>query len=315
MNIRNFYQLIFGILTFIPGVYNLRAKKLGSGGSYSARYCYSVWMRHIISMTDKNSQFLNKKIVEIGPGDTLGVGLMGLLLGAKKYYAFDTVQFANVEKNLKIFNELVSLIQNKTKIPDNNEFPRMQPLINKYDFPENIYTDDFIKSCLHNDKIIKIRDSIINQNKKNSIIHYITPNKPKTFDIEKEIDLIISQATLEHVDDLLSMYKNFKKWISPNGIMSHSIDFKSHGYARSWDGHWSISNFRWFLMRGKRPYFINRKPLSTHLFFHSKYNFKIINKILINKDPILKDNEYNKSINLNQLDKKTSGAFIQSKLN
>ena len=40
MSLRHFLQIVFGILTFYTGIYNLRAKKLGSGGSYSARYCY-----------------------------------------------------------------------------------------------------------------------------------------------------------------------------------------------------------------------------------------------------------------------------------
>ena len=38
------------------------------------------------------------KIAEIGPGDSIGVGLLALLLGVEKYYAFDVVKFANVEK-------------------------------------------------------------------------------------------------------------------------------------------------------------------------------------------------------------------------
>ena len=43
----------------------------------------------------------------------------------------------------------------------------MQPLLKKYDFPENIYTDDFIdKSCLHNDKIIKLETQLLIKIKK-----------------------------------------------------------------------------------------------------------------------------------------------------
>ena len=48
MELRHIGQLFFGIATFIPGVYNLRSKKNGSGGSYSARYCYSVYLRHMV---------------------------------------------------------------------------------------------------------------------------------------------------------------------------------------------------------------------------------------------------------------------------
>ena len=41
------------------------------------------------------------------------------------------------------------------------------------------------------------------------------------------------------------MYENMSNWLKDKGIISHSIDFKSHGYAPTWDGHWSISDFRW----------------------------------------------------------------------
>ena len=56
MNFRNYLQLIFGILTFIPGVYNLRGKLKGSGGTFSARYCYAVWFRHLISIYEKTGK-------------------------------------------------------------------------------------------------------------------------------------------------------------------------------------------------------------------------------------------------------------------
>lgn len=39
-------QIIKGIVTFIPGMNQFRAKK--TGGTDSARYCYSVWLRHLI---------------------------------------------------------------------------------------------------------------------------------------------------------------------------------------------------------------------------------------------------------------------------
>ena len=88
-------------------------------------------------MDNKKNNF-DKIVAEIGPGDSLGVGLMSLILRAKKYYAFDTVEFANIEQNLKIFNGLISLIKNKTNVPDNIEFPRMQPKL-RINFLKFIY--------------------------------------------------------------------------------------------------------------------------------------------------------------------------------
>lgn len=46
--------------------------------------------------------------------------------------------------------------------------------------------------------------------------------------------------------------------------MSHSIDFSSHGTARTWDGHWTFSDVEWRLIRGRRRYLINRAPYSAH---------------------------------------------------
>lgn len=39
-------QLIYGVASFVPGVIRLCAK--GTGGTDSARYCYSVWLRHLV---------------------------------------------------------------------------------------------------------------------------------------------------------------------------------------------------------------------------------------------------------------------------
>ena len=58
MRLRSIAQLFFGIATFIPGVYKLRSKKNGSGGSYSARYCYSVYLRHMVMAKKSNFSVL-----------------------------------------------------------------------------------------------------------------------------------------------------------------------------------------------------------------------------------------------------------------
>ena len=42
-------------------------------------------------------------IAELGPGDSIGIGLAALLTGANIYYAFDIIQFASNQMNLKNF--------------------------------------------------------------------------------------------------------------------------------------------------------------------------------------------------------------------
>ena len=65
----------------------------------NSRYCYSVWLRHL-SIINENGLDTNPNIVaELGPGDSIGMGLMALLTGSSKYYALDIVEKTNVKQN------------------------------------------------------------------------------------------------------------------------------------------------------------------------------------------------------------------------
>jgi hypothetical protein len=75
------------------------------------------------------------------------------------------------------------------------------------------------------------------------------------------VEMIFSQAVLEHVDDLRGTYAAMASWSTPTGFLSHEIDFRSHGLARDWDDHWTIPDRQWRVIRGRRPYLINRAPL------------------------------------------------------
>ena len=54
------------------------------------------------------------------------------------------------------------------------------------------------------------------------------------------LDLVFSQATLEHVDGLPDVYRAMYDWLKPGAYMSHQIDaFKCQGElnARDWTVH------------------------------------------------------------------------------
>ena len=103
----NARQLATGILSYVPGMNNFLLRR--TGGTESARYCYSVWLRHLI-MAYKNGLKSHPQIIaELGPGDSLGMGLAALLSGAELYYGFDVVRYAHPKTNLSIFKG--SLVQ------------------------------------------------------------------------------------------------------------------------------------------------------------------------------------------------------------
>ena len=119
------------IISYIP------LKIIGTGGSNNARYCYSVWLRHLISLKSNCDDFVIPKVVgELGPGDSIGIGIAALISGADKYYALDVIKFANPKRNLKIFEDLVELFKKQADIPSEKEFPDLHPYLNSYEFPE-----------------------------------------------------------------------------------------------------------------------------------------------------------------------------------
>jgi len=66
MKLRHIAQLLFGISTFIPGVYKWRSKKTGSGGAYSTGiYVLLLLLKGYPNVhgLDINKKF-NKKILE-----------------------------------------------------------------------------------------------------------------------------------------------------------------------------------------------------------------------------------------------------------
>jgi len=311
MKIRHIAQLLFGIATFIPGVYQTRSKKNGSGGSYSARYCYSVYLRHMV-MANQNKLPTNPLVVaELGPGDSLGIGLMALLLGSEKYYAFDVVKFANIPGNLQVLDELICLLRNREGIPDDDEFPRVCPKLENYNFPEEIYSKEYLEKCLSDSRVSKIRESI---GRSDGMVQYKAPWINSCNVVKKSVDMIISQAVLEHVDDLGPAYKAMYEWLNKGGFMTHCIDFKSHGKSDGWDGHWKMPDWYWFLLRGARPYFINREPFAVHeqIMKKNKFNIMFVKRVI--SEPSFSSNKLNaKFKNISEKDRETSGVFIQVK--
>lgn len=101
------------------------------------------------------------------------------------------------------------------------------------------------------------------------------------------------------------------RWLKKGGYSSHQVDFKSHGYAKLWYGHWCYSDFKWKVIKGKRPYLLNREPLSTHLTMQPNYGFEVLNVLRIRSaTPALREKLAKKFANISEEDLITSSAYI-----
>ena len=297
---KEYYRTVVKIIRGIDPTF--KQNYIGTNGAVSFRYCYSVFMRHIVHLFKSGMLKIPNRVAEFGPGSSLGTGLCAILAGAKEYYAFDLVECADNKSNLEVFDGLTALFKAKAPIPDNREFPEVRPLLDDYSFPSHIFDDNVLRENLSNERVDLIVKTLTEGKNvsDNIIIKYIVPWENYS-GIYPEVDLIFSQAVLEHVDNLERFYTVMYNILAPGGFISHDIDFRSHGETYEWNGHWAISDKKWKKIRGGRPYIINREPLSTHLQLFEKNGFQIKVKI-----PSLGSNERGSSIRR----KKLAGKYI-----
>jgi hypothetical protein len=300
--------ILSGLSTYIPW-YDHQGF---TGGTDSARYCYSVWLRHLVfaaRIAGINS--VPKIVAELGPGDSIGIGLAALLSGAEKYFALDLVRYSSLKRNLEIFDELVSMFSTQVPIPGDSEFPLLYPRLDCYDFPTNLIGNNQLREALAPERVASIRYSIEHSEVGESMVSYKAPwNAPDVID-DGSVDFIFSQAVLEHVDDLGGVYAAMRKWIKADGIMTHQIDFKCHGKANAWNGHWTYTDLVWKVIVGRRSYLLNRQPHSVHVGLIERSGFQILADRIVRSASNLRREELNAKFRaLSDGDLTTSGAFI-----
>jgi len=312
MQIHNAKPLIKGLIKNILLPKFLINKTVGGGATIDSLYCYSVWMRHLIKWGSHRS-FIPDRVAELGPGKSLGISFAALLTGSKKVYAFDILKYWNNEENLRIFDELVQLFKNRAKVPSDSKYARITPRINEFSFPFHVVSEEQLKKSLAPDRIAKIRHEIMNiENCDNEFIEFQIAWHDSNILEENSVDFIFSQAVLQHVSDLDRNYKAMKNWLKPNGLMSHSIDFKCFGTSTQWNGHWCYGEKEWKIVCGDY-YLINRHPLSKHLSLHFDYGFKVLEKDLDYLDNNLKKRQLSEKYKqLTIEDLTTSGMYILS---
>jgi SAM-dependent methyltransferase len=288
---------------------------LHTGGTNSSRYCYSVWLRHLIKLNTGDTVFLPASVAELGPGDSLGIGIAALLSGVEEYLTLDIQKYWNPGQNVRMLRDLLALFEKEEPIPDEKEFPNVFPRLDDYSFPSSVLSDDRLKLSLAPDRIEAIRKELMNPDGADNImIKYFIPWSNPNVICENSIDLILSQAVLEHIDDLKNTYQAMRAWLKDGGVMSHVIDFKSHGFTKSWNGHWTLSKFEWKLIRGGRVYAINREPFSIHIKFMNEFGFKITTKELRKLPSKITINQLSESFSqLSHEDISVSGMYVIAK--
>ena len=297
---------------------NILKPKTG-GSTDSAKYCYAIWLIHLKKATVEGYKHKNSVISEIGPGNSFGVGLSALLSGVSSYTSLDIFKYKDYSINLKLLDELIIMFQNKEPIPDLEEFPNVKPILNDYSFPNDIITDDILKDSLSPIKLKEIRREIENiiegnqhSNEMLKILIRDTSNK-----IENSVlnaDLILSQAVLEHVENLEVLFEENFKVLKPGGLASHTIDFKSHGTHKLWDGHWTYGGSYWQAINLGRTSNINRVSFYQLINILKSKGFTILNSDKYFRESNFNDEQFiSKYSPIDNEDMKISEAYIIAK--
>ncbi len=268
--------IVKGSLTYIPGLKDVLLKK-DTGGTNSARYCYDVWLKHLTMLRANGMESIPHTLAELGPGDSIGIGLAAMLSGVDTYYALDVKKYSNVDFNIRIFNELVVLFRERAARPTKG-WPDYDQYLDKNLFPSHILTDDLLNTTLSGERVSRIRNAIMKPEPSNEgiTIRYIAPWSDEGVIARETVNVIVSHSVLEHVVDLAGTYHALYSWLTPGGVMSNQIDLSAHGLSKKWNGFRAYPEWMWKLLVGKRPFLINRQPYSAHVNLMEENGFRII---------------------------------------
>lgn len=258
MNLR---QLVYGMLSYVPGIPESLYR--GTGGTGSAEYCYCIWLRHLVLARGAGMCGFPRVVAELGPGDSIGVGMAALLSGAERYVALDAMAHAEQAQAVGIFDDLVELFRRRAPIPGADAFPEIALDLTDHAFPGTILSEARLQGALSEQRVAALRRAVMGEANPD-LIDYRAPAGALRVGDNETVDFLLSNAVMEHVADLPDAYRTIAAWLRPGGYASHQIDFRSHGLFTEWDGHWACPDWLWRLFIGRREYLLNREPFATH---------------------------------------------------
>lgn len=183
------------------------------------------------------SDVKGKAILELGPGGSIGFGLIALKEGAKEYCVIENGNHTKI--NAQEFSTYKKILNN-----DRN-------LISKF------FTRDY--------------------RFKSEKIRFIENDQISPYAIaDSSIDIIYSCAVLEHVHDLNLCFSEMTRTLKSGGIMNHQVDLRDHIFSQKSLWFLTISDRVFKILFSKTGEYVNRKRFSYYLQLIKKYNLQIV---------------------------------------
>lgn len=185
-------KIILSRLPFSYGFFR-RLGMFRHGAMDKSAYALDIAFDHL-SRIGGPGAVTGRTCLELGPGDSLASAMLGASLGAKKIYLVDVGAYA--ETRMTIYQDLAAELRRRG-----------------YQSPD-------IDSDAGIDVMLDRRGAV-----------YLTSGLDSLRTIETgTVDIIWSQAVLEHVrvHEIREVLRELRRIISPDGVMSHRIDYKDH---------------------------------------------------------------------------------------
>ncbi|GAI89367.1 unnamed protein product, partial [marine sediment metagenome] len=164
----------------------------------SLNYINNIFNDYITYSSLSINKFKGKRILEIGPGDNLGVALRFLAAEASQVVCLDKFYVKRkFEKEYRLYRILRGELDDNLKI--------------------------------HFDEVIVLKNGIKINPDKLKYICGIGIDEARNILEQNSFDFIISRAVLEHIDNLDDAFSVMDNLLIPGGYMLHKIDFKDHG--------------------------------------------------------------------------------------
>jgi len=233
------------------------------------------WRKFLKIYSPDNSTFKNKTLLELCPGEDLGIGVVSLAYGAKKYNAIDINPLAKITPK-EFYKKLFNHIERKYK--------------------KNV-------SSIEKD-IDKIHE--------NERINYVHCKKFDLSVFNKEnIDLVFSQAAFEHFESAEKTLISLSKIAKSGTILITEIDLKTHTrWLRDFDPlniyRYSDSIYNFFKFSGS-PNRMRPNEYEEILEKNDWENIKMIPLNILDSENLSK---VQKKININFRDKKNQMDYL-----
>lgn len=180
-----------------------------------------------------------RTILELGPGGSLGFGLLALEAGAKKYLA--------VDDGIHTFIEKKQLLQYKALLKNSQT-------LRTYFYPIK-------KGFSYN----------------TNLIEYVAIDQTSKYPLpDNSIDIIYSCAVLEHVHDLDLCFSEMARVLKNDGILYHEVDLRDHIFSQESLWFLTISDFWFRLLFSHTGGFVNRKRISYYKKLAQKYHLSVV---------------------------------------